>query len=247
MTIRFPFDPLERSAEAESLVMHDGTRLYYRFRASQYYGGIATADAVGCSFLCAYCWNYDRNLHPDRYRTFYSPRDVASKLMNVADARSLGLYRITGSEPILGERSFDHLVQLIRTLSRFRPDSRFILETNGFYLGANPGTIRLLRIPGLSVRVSLKGIDEKSFEKIAGARKEYFYYPLTALSELEKQGVPAWPALMEDLFPQKKIVEFAHLLEANGIHRELELEKVQPYPHVIRNLDERGIKLRQGT
>jgi len=57
------------------------------------------ADAVGCSFLCAYCWNYDRNLHPDRYRTFYSPRDVASKLMNVADARSLDLYRVTGREP----------------------------------------------------------------------------------------------------------------------------------------------------
>ena len=211
MTIRFPFDPLERSAEAESLVMHDGTRLYYRFRASQYYGGIATADAVGCSFLCAYCWNYDRNLQPDRYRTFYSPRDVASKLMNVADARSLGLYRVTGSEPILGEKSFDHLVQIIRILSRFRPDSRFILETNGLYLGANPGTVRLLRTPGLSVRVGLKGIDERSFEKITGVRKEYFYYPLTALSELEKQGVPAWPALMEDLFPQKKIVEFAHL------------------------------------
>ena len=163
MTIRFPFDPLERSAEAESLVMHDGTRLYYRFRASQYYGGIATADAVGCSFLCAYCWNYDRNLQPDRYRTFYSPRDVASKLMNVADARSLGLYRVTGSEPILGEKSFDHLVQIIRILSRFRPDSRFILETNGLYLGANPGTVRLLRTPGLSVRVGLKGIDERSF------------------------------------------------------------------------------------
>jgi uncharacterized Fe-S cluster-containing radical SAM superfamily protein len=247
METRFPFDPEERSAETESLVMHDGSRLYYRFRASQFYGGIATADAVGCSFLCAYCWNHDRNLTPDRYRTFYSPRDVASKLMNVADARSLGLFRVTGSEPILGERSFDHLVQLIRILSRFRPDSRFILETNGFYLGANPEITRHLRIPGLKVRVGLKGIDEKSFERITGAKKEYFYYPLTALSELEKRGVPAWPALIEDLFPPRKIGEFAHLLEANGIHRELELEKVQPYPHVIRNLEERGLKLRQAT
>ena len=247
MTISFPFDPLERSAEAERLVMHDRTRLYYRFRASRYYGGIATADAVGCSFLCAYCWNHDRNLHPDRYRTFYSPRDVASKLLNVADARSLGLFRVTGSEPILGEGSCDHLIRLVRILSRFRPESRFILETNGFYLGANPEIVRRLRIPGLRVRVSLKGVDEKSFETITGARREFFYYPLAALSELEKQGIPAWPALMEDLFPHRKIQEFAHLLDANGIHRKLELEKVQPYPHVIRNLEGRGLKLRQGT
>ena len=35
MTITFPFDPLERSSETESLVMHDDTRLYYRFRASR--------------------------------------------------------------------------------------------------------------------------------------------------------------------------------------------------------------------
>ncbi len=244
MESRLPFDPILRSAEIEDLVMHEDTRLYYRFRASQYYGGIATADAVGCSFLCAYCWNHDRNLHPDRYRTFYSPREVGSKLLIVADSRSLSLFRVSGSEPILGQASFEHLLRTIRTLVRFRPDSRFILETNGLYLGAHPELTALLRIPNLRVRVSLKGIDERSFVKITGAHREYFFYPLAALCELEKQGVFAWPALMEDFFSEKDIAEFRNLLRANGIRRELELESLQGYPHVLRNLQERRLKIK---
>ena len=95
MKLTFPFDPIVRAAKTEDLVMHEGTRLYYRFRASQFYGGIATADAVGCSFLCAYCWNYDRHLHPDQYRTFYSPREVASRLfisLNTVKAHTGHIY-----------------------------------------------------------------------------------------------------------------------------------------------------------
>ncbi len=244
MEPELPFDPILRSAEIEDLVMHEDTRLYYRFRASRFYGGIATADAVGCSFLCAYCWNHDRNLHPDRYHTFYSPQEVGSKLLNVADSRSLSLFRVSGSEPILGQASFEHILRIIRTLARFRPDSRFILETNGFYLGANPELIVLLRIPNIRVRVSLKGIDEKSFAKVTGAQRDYFFYPLAALCELEKQGVYAWPALMEDLFSEKEIAEFQSLLAANGIRRQLELESLQAYPHVLRNLEERRLRIK---
>jgi uncharacterized Fe-S cluster-containing radical SAM superfamily protein len=244
MELKLPFDPILRSAEIEDLVMHEDTRLYYRFRASQYYGGIATADAVGCSFLCAYCWNLDRNLHPDRYRTFYSPRDVGSKLLNVADSRSLSLFRVSGSEPILGQASFEHILRIIRTLVRFRPDSRFVLETNGLFLGAHPELIVLLRSPNLRVRVSLKGIDEKSFTKITGAHRDYFFYSLAALCELDKQGIYAWPALMEDLFSEKEIAEFRNLLTANGIRRELELESLQAYPHVLRNLEERKLRIK---
>jgi len=57
MALAFPFDPLKRSEQVEVQVTKDNKRLYYRFRPAPYYGGIATADAVGCSFLCAFCWN----------------------------------------------------------------------------------------------------------------------------------------------------------------------------------------------
>ncbi len=84
MSQDFPFDPVERAEEVELLVLKDGKRLYYRFRAAPYYGGIATADAIGCSFLCAYCWNYFRNLNPARFNKFYSSQQVASNLLNIA-------------------------------------------------------------------------------------------------------------------------------------------------------------------
>jgi uncharacterized Fe-S cluster-containing radical SAM superfamily protein len=239
MKQKSPFDPIVRAAETEKLVMHAGTRLYYRFRASRFYGGIATADAVGCSFLCAYCWNYDRHLHPDQYRTFYSPRDVASKLLNVADSRSLNKFRVSGSEPLLGEASFLHLLQLIRTILRFRPDALFILETNGLLLGAHPEKCEELNIPQLRVRISMKGTDEKSFEKVTGAQRKFFHYPVAALRELQNRGVSAWPALMQELFSPKQIVRFKEHLASQRISQELELENLQLYPHVVRNLKKR--------
>lgn len=51
-----PFDPFERASEVEKIVMQGSRRKYYRFRYSRHYGGIVTADAVGCNILCAYCW-----------------------------------------------------------------------------------------------------------------------------------------------------------------------------------------------
>lgn len=72
-----PFDPFERASDIEKIVM-DGARLkYYRFRYRRHYGGIVTADAVGCSILCACCWNYSRNQNPDEVGVYYSPEEVA--------------------------------------------------------------------------------------------------------------------------------------------------------------------------
>ena len=58
MNTNFPFDPIQRSKDIESLVMQGNARHYYRFRYAKFYGSIVTADAVGCNLLCAYCWNY---------------------------------------------------------------------------------------------------------------------------------------------------------------------------------------------
>lgn len=34
-------------------------RKYYRFRPARWYGGIVTADAVGCGLICKFCWTSD--------------------------------------------------------------------------------------------------------------------------------------------------------------------------------------------
>jgi uncharacterized Fe-S cluster-containing radical SAM superfamily protein len=244
VAMNIPFVALQRSEETERLVMRGNKRLYYKFRAAPYYGGIATADAVGCSFLCAYCWNYGRNEDPVRFGRFYSPEDVADNLLEIARRRSFNLFRVTGSEPILGETSFEHLLKVIDIILNAEPRSDFVLETNGLMLGFKEELVQRLRLSRLSIRIAVKGINPESFEKITGARKEFFRYPLLALRNLEKLGVRAWPALMEDLFSEPQIKEFKKTLSEHGINFDLELERLEYYPFVLENMKRRSISLK---
>jgi uncharacterized Fe-S cluster-containing radical SAM superfamily protein len=240
----FPFNPIERSEEVEKLVTKDSKRSYYRFRSAPYYGGIATADAVGCSFLCAYCWNYNRNLHPERFREFYSPQQVASKLLYIANKKSHRLFRISGAEPVLGERTFLHLIEVLRLILQNKTDSLFILETNGFFLGRRLDLLKNLKpYPNLRIRICLKGTDEDSFEKITGAKKKFFRYPIMALRELLKLEVRAWPALMGDIFSRDDIDRLEKTLKEQDIHVDLELELLESYPFVLDNMRKRKIKI----
>ncbi len=242
--LKFPFDPLKRSEEAESMVMRGEKRLYHRFRPAPYYGGIATADAVGCSFLCAYCWNYFRNLNPQRFNDFYSPQQVASKLLHIARKKAFRLFRISGAEPILGEKSFEHLRMVLHRIFQSMPHVIFILETNGFFLGARNDLIKKLRFPNLNIRVCLKGTDENSFERITGAKKEFFQYPLIALQKLEEAGIRVWPALMRDLFTPEEIDRLEKLLSQYAREPKLELEVLEAYPFVLENMKRRNIQLK---
>ena len=244
MKLSFPFDPVERSEESERLVMKDEQRLYHRFRPAPYYGGIATADAVGCSFLCAYCWNYNRNLYPQRFDKFYSAREVASRLLKIAHKKFFHLFRITGSEPLLGENSFHHFLKVITHIFQEKPRSTFILETNGFFLGYRKDLIENLKFPNLWIRIALKGIDEDTFQNITGAKKEFFLHPIMALKELEKQKIKAWPAIMEDLFTENEIGGLRKFLHEFSIKAQLELEYLEKYPFVLENMQERNIKIK---
>ncbi len=243
MELKFPFDPVKRAADVEKLVMRNNLRLYYRFRAARYYGGIATADAIGCCFLCAYCWNYKRNLKPERFGKFYSPQQVASNLLRIANKKSFNLFRITGSEPILGETSLKHLVEVIKIVFKERPKSKFVLETNGFILGYKTDYIKDLKFPNLWVRIAIKGADEDSFELITGAKKEFFLYPIKAIGELQKEHIEAWPAIMGDLFTDSEIEKLKNILEKENVKGDLELEVLEKYPSVLNNMAKRGVAI----
>ncbi len=241
--LNIPFDALQRSEETERLVMEGENRLYYKFRAAPYYGGIATADAVGCSFLCAYCWNYGRNEDPVRFGRLFSPENVADNLLEIARRRSFNLFRVTGSEPILGEASFEHLIKVIEIILNAEPRSNFVLETNGLMLGYKEELAQRLRFSRLLVRIAVKGVNPESFEKITGARKEFFRYPLFALRTLEQMGARAWPALMEELFTESEMNELKQTLREYNIHSDLELESLEGYLFVLENMKRRGIFL----
>ncbi|MBN1271337.1 MAG: radical SAM protein [Candidatus Aminicenantes bacterium] len=223
--------------------MKGDKRRYIKFRGAPYYGGIATADAVGCSFLCAYCWSYNRNENPERFGKFYSAKEAAGILLEIARRRSFTQFRITGSEPVLGENSFNHLLKVIEIILDDSPRHTFILETNGFILGHKEDLVKRLKLPRLLVRVAVKGIDPESFEKITGAGKEYFKVPLLAIKNLERMGIQAWPALMEDLFSEDQVEDFIRTLKDYGISSDLELERLERYPFVLNNLRRRGIYL----
>lgn len=236
------FDPIERAAEVEAIVMKGHRRRYHRFRAAPYYGGIATADALGCNLLCAYCWNYYRNLHPDRSGAFHSPESVAEKLLGIARKKRWHLYRITGSEPVLGKASLDHLMEVQRLISSGDKSGRFILETNGIILGHTPKLVEMLEPKGLAVRVAIKGTDPESFEKITGADGSYLKCQIRAVKLLQDLGIEAWPALMEDLFSREQIDSLREKLKVEGITGKLELEYLERYPYVMKQLSKRGIE-----
>lgn len=241
-TLSLPFDPLRRSLEVEDLVMDSGRRKYYRFRPGQFYGGIVTADAVGCSFLCAYCWNYKRNLNPEQAGTFFSPEEVVSRVLALARKYRLGQVRISGAEPILGEKSFTHLLEVLGLLSRLAPEAIFILETNGLMLGERRDFAReLVSFKRLQVRVSLKATDRDKFQLITGALLDYFFRPIAALRHLKKYGVRCWPALAADLFRPEEIRSLKSMLAAGSLAGQLELEDLIFYPFVKKNMRERGL------
>jgi len=231
--VDIPFDPLGRAAETEAIVMHGTHRKYYRFRESHHYGGIVTADAVGCPFLCAYCWNYGRNESPEKFGEFYSADDVAERLTSIARKKKIRLFRVSGAEPILGTVSFDHLLQVLST-------GRFIIETNGLLLGARPDLAERLRGLNASVRISIKGWDGESFERISGAKREFLRYPLIALKTLREAGVDAWPAVMGDLFGTEGTRCIAALMEEMGIRSRIETEYLERYPSVVSMMRQRG-------
>nr|MBA4404840.1 radical SAM protein [Nanoarchaeum sp.] len=78
------FDPLELTRKMEEIVCKNLEKKYYRFRPAKFYGGISTSDCVGCNLRCIFCWSWKYNTNPEKYGNFYSPKDVAEKLVTIA-------------------------------------------------------------------------------------------------------------------------------------------------------------------
>ena len=195
------FDPVQRSRDVEQIVMKGHKRRYYRFRFAKFYGGIVTADAVGCNLLCAYCWNYSRNLNPARFGDYYSPSEVAGKLMELAESHDCYQFRISGAEPILGKVTAVHLADIIKRL-----DGNFIIETNGVMLGADPSLVEILEaLPDIHVRLCIKAHGGFDFEKITGAKAEGLDYQLRAAEELRKAGISHTIAVMQPFVDPDKL------------------------------------------
>lgn len=238
------YDPVVRHEAVEKIVTRSAgetqEKKYWRFRFDRWYGGIVTADAVGCGLLCRFCWVSDSVMfRPDEVGTFYSAERVAKILTEMAGKRGLRQLRVSGGEPTIGKK---HLLELLERLSG--QNLLFILETNGLLIGHEQGYAEeLSKYPFVHVRVSLKGCCEEEFAKLTGAKPEGFLLQLKALENLAKSGVHCHPAVMVSFSPRKSLqnlVARIHNIDSQ-LAKEMEIEELILYPSVQKKIRKYGL------
>ncbi|RSN75298.1 radical SAM protein [Candidatus Methanodesulfokora washburnensis] len=232
------YDPIALAETTRKIVERDGKRKYYRFRGGRWYGGIATADCVGCNLRCIFCWSNVPRDNPTMSWKFYSPEEVYRNLVKIAERRKYRLIRISGNEPTI---CWDHLIKILELVEQ---DGRFkfILETNGILIDKSKAE-DLSKFRRVHVRVSLKGTCEEEFSLLTGARPEAFELQLNALKHLADHSVPAHPAAMLSFSSRENISKLIKRLdEIDPVYvREFEEEYVFLYPHVKDRLRRAGI------
>jgi uncharacterized Fe-S cluster-containing radical SAM superfamily protein len=231
-------DLLELVEKIKAVVVSGEKRKYYRFRPAPYYGGIATADCVGCYLKCLFCWSWHILVQPERMGRFYSPDEVAQQLSTIARKKGFERIRISGNEPTL------HRTHLLKVLELLPGEFRFILETNGILIGYDPSYAKeLSRFPNLFVRVSLKGASPENFSRLTRAKPEGFDYQLKALETLVAEGVDCFPAVMANFSSGEEIRELRERLrEIRPDFSDFEEEDLILYPFVQENLQKAGLK-----
>jgi uncharacterized Fe-S cluster-containing radical SAM superfamily protein len=239
------YDPVQRHLAIEKLVTRTGLngqeKKYYRIRPAKWYGGIVTADCVGCGLLCKFCWVSDAvMLHLADVGRFYTPKKVADELVVLAKKCSLDLLRISGGEPTIGK---PHLLQILDALQG--SGCRFILETNGIPVAYDETYAESLSKYGfVHVRVSLKGCNEAEFAMLTGAKSDGFTLQLKALQNLTNAGISCHPSVMTSFSPRKSLQQLVQRLKqiSPKLADDLEIEELILYPHVIKRVRKYKLK-----
>ncbi len=201
------YDPVEVAERMSDVVTRGDRRKYYRFRRARFYGGIATADCVGCCLRCAFCWAWNRVVDPEGSGSFYSPEQVSKRITAIARKNRFTRARLSGNEPTLARQ---HLLAVLRGLPE---DIHFVLETNGVLIGHDATFASdLARFPRLHVRVSLKGSCREEFSRLSGAIPEAFDLQLKALERLVGAGVSCHAAVMASFSSPVKLASLGRTL-----------------------------------
>jgi uncharacterized Fe-S cluster-containing radical SAM superfamily protein len=231
------YDPIKRAEETSRIVCRGNQRRYYRFRPARFYGGIGTADCLGCCLQCRFCWSWDKVLRPGRFGQFYSPGQVAGKLTTMAYKKGFRQVRISGNEPTLAR---EHLLQV---LGQIPGHIRFILETNGILIGQDSTYARdLARFENLYVRVSLKGASEAEFAKLTGAAPAAYGLQIQALENLVRAHVSAHPAVMVSFSSPEAISDLRRRLrQIHDDFEDFEVEELALYGKVEERLLKAGL------
>ena len=231
------YNPLELTKKIEKHVCKNSYRKYYRFRAARFYGGIASADCVGCNLRCYFCWSNDL-AREGKIGKFYSGSQVAEKLVRIATKHNFKLVRITGNEPTLCR---EHLISVLENIPE---NLLFVLETNGILLGNDESYVAsLVKFrDNLYVRVSLKGCTPEEFSKLTGAESDAYELQVRALEYCTKYKIPCRAAILYDLVNKQNLTSLQKkLLEIHPTLSDLEFEYLILYPHVKKRLRKAGL------
>jgi uncharacterized Fe-S cluster-containing radical SAM superfamily protein len=222
------YDPIELTKKTEDIVIKGDLKKYYRFRATRFYGGIATADTVGCNLCCKFCWSGNSVWNANNIGEFYTPDQVVNNLKKIAITKGFHQMRISGGEPTIGR---NHLIALLKKIeSKFL----FILETNGILLGMDKSYVKeFSKYKNLHVRVCFKGTDPEEFSFLTGAKKG-FEYQIKAIENLKEENIRFNIALVTI---KKDYQDFIN--KFNDI--DIEIEDIILYPKVRKRLDKEGI------
>ena len=228
------YNPIELSKKTEMIVAKDNMKKYYRFRPTGFYGGIATADTVGCNLRCKFCWSSNSVWNANNIGQFFTSEDVAEKIMDIAYKKGYHQLRISGGEPTIGKQ---HLIGL---LEKIKTKYLFILETNGILLGYDKKYIeRLSSFKNLHIRVCLKGADPEEFSLFTGAENG-FDYQIKALQYLKEKNMNFNIALVS-VNKEKKQNLFQRLIKIGLDKVMIEEEEIKLYPLVKKRLEKEGL------
>lgn len=241
----FVYDPLERTAKLQDIAFRNNERRYYRFRPAKWYGGIVTGDVAVCNLLCAFCWAGDdiRN-HPEKVGKYYSPEQAFNILDSIGKKFGFRQIRLSGQEPTIGR---EHLLELLKLVDK--TSYRFILETNGILIGAEKDYAQALsRFRNLHVRVSLKGTNKEEFTLLTKANPNGFELQISALENLIEANVKCHPAVMVSFSSDENLRKLKARLSAlePSLEKNLEIEELILYPHVVERLKRMGIVVDRG-
>jgi len=239
------YDPVQRHLAIEKLVVREGSegqeKKYYRVRPARWYGGIVTADCVGCGLLCKFCWVSDQVMdRPVEIGKFYTSDEIAYALVTLAKKRGLGQLRVSGGEPTIGK---PHLLHLLNRLEG--KGYSFILETNGIPIASDEGYAEeISKHDFVHVRVSLKGCSEEEFSMLTGAKPEGFKLQLESLERLIEAGVSCHPSVMASFSPRENLDALTEKLGriSPELPKQVEIEELILYPHVVSRIQKHGLK-----
>jgi uncharacterized Fe-S cluster-containing radical SAM superfamily protein len=219
------YDPIDVAKKVEAIVVRGALKKYYRLRPTGFYGGIATADTVGCNLRCKFCWSAASVWDAQHTGEFYSPEAVSAELQGIAEKKGYHQVRVSGGEPTIGKQ---HLLALLKAINK---QYTFILETNGVLLGHDSHYVEeLSSFDNLHVRVCLKGADAEEFTLFTGANQG-FDHQINALVLLRDARMSFNIALVS-VHPEKKQRLYHKLKEMNLGQVMVEEEDITLYPMV---------------